>query len=363
MDERLKTATSGAYLLVGPSGVGKSTAALRLAAGILCPKSCGTCEICRRIYAGLHPDVQMFEPEGYTYPVEVIREIVVSAARSPIEARSQVFIIDEAHLIAERSQNALLKALEEPNASVTFVLVGAALSPFLPTVLSRCQIIEFAPMTDETLLALLPGPDPSLIVRFARGDGRRAMSLAENETEQDLRRLALDAAVEPEPSIHRAFVIVEKLGEVVARIRSATENAQSGEIETFDETVGAGRGTVAPRRKVLDRHKRALRRAESEAHISFLGWLGDAFRDLALASSGPTADALIASDRASDLIQAASAKPTAEWLHLVEATVDACTAIRENANATMAVESVLLRLQSKQSAGVAQMAERRIRNA
>ncbi|MGH2722474.1 MAG: AAA family ATPase, partial [Actinomycetota bacterium] len=173
-----------AYLVVGPAGSGKADAARAFAAAILCPGACGACTVCVRVFKGIHPDVQWFQPEGFTYPVEVIREAAASAARTPLEGRRRVIVIEEAERIAERSQNALLKALEEPSPSVTWVLLADALDPILPTIQSRCHTVELSGMPEPAVVALLearfglPAGEARTIVRRARGDRDRAVALA-----------------------------------------------------------------------------------------------------------------------------------------------------------------------------------------
>src|SRR5688500_13183715 len=146
---------TGTYLFVGSPGVGKRNAARVFAAALVCPEACGECNTCRRVLAGLHPDVTILQPEGYTFPVEVLRATAQAASQTPIEAEHRVFIIQEADRIPERSQNALLKALEEPNRSVIWILLAHAVQPFLPTILSRCQIVDFPPIAEAAMLALL----------------------------------------------------------------------------------------------------------------------------------------------------------------------------------------------------------------
>ncbi|HXL41763.1 MAG TPA: DNA polymerase III subunit delta', partial [Actinomycetota bacterium] len=63
------TLPGDAYLFAGPPGTGKEEAARVFAAAILCPDHCGTCNICGRVLRGIHPDVVILEPEGYTYPI------------------------------------------------------------------------------------------------------------------------------------------------------------------------------------------------------------------------------------------------------------------------------------------------------
>lgn len=347
--EKAASDPSGSYLFVGPPGVGKAVAARLFAAAQLCPDACGTCSVCSRVLRGIHPDVQTFEPEGYTYRVEMIREVVASSSLSPLEAERRVFIVEDADRITERSQNALLKALEEPNPRVSWVLLADSLDPFLPTILSRCSIIEFAPiptMEVETLIGSqfdLTESESALITRNARGDIDRAIALASNPHARTLRLHAADAALGSMNS-SRAMAIAAKLTEVVAAQKLVEEESQLAELEMFDETAGTGRGVASVRKRIIDRHKRALRRTETDVYLDFIFWIGLAFRDLSILAAGGPSEALIFTDLGDRFRLTAGTRPTGEWLYLADASQHARLAILENANAPLATEALLLAL-------------------
>ena len=107
-----------AYLFEGPDGVGKRAAAYGLALALTCAvepgEGCGTCDSCRRIDAGLHPDVPVFAAETAQIVIEQAQAIVAMAATRPHEAPARVIIIDDADRLNVNAANCLLKTLEEP---------------------------------------------------------------------------------------------------------------------------------------------------------------------------------------------------------------------------------------------------------
>lgn len=350
-------APGDAYLFAGPPGVGKAEAARVFAAGIICPDQCGVCTICNRVLRGIHPDVQVFEPEGLTYPVEMIREAVATAGRTPLEADRRVMILEGADRIVERSQNALLKALEEPSASVTWVLVADSVEPFLPTILSRCRTVEFAPVPEDEVAQLLSrfdldDADREMVLRSSRGDIDLAIALANDDAVRQLRMLAIDAATRNEPDPTWALNVADRVRESAGAAREARVSDLDKELEALDETMTAG---GAWRKRVIDRNKRILRKVETDVFAGFLVWLAAAFRDLGAASAGGVASDLTIQDRADEIVAAAMHRPTAVWIDLCETALNGQLAIVENANPGLVVESVLLTLVTLGSAaGVAQ---------
>lgn len=340
----------GTYLFSGPAGSGKSHAARVFAASLLCEKKCGKCSVCDRVLRGIHPDVGVFEPEGYTFPVELIREIVAAGAQTPIEAPQRVFILEEAERITEASQNALLKALEEPGSRVTWILVARSLGAFLPTVLSRCRLVEFSPIPEDALLGELkvqfglPEAEALSIVRAAGGDMAKSVALASDSGQRDLRALAFRGAVARAPSPAWALDTATAVAELAKGAREKEEQKQKLELEAFDSSIGAGKGTAPARKRITDRHKRAVRRVENDALLSFIGWMGTAFRDLAAASLGAGPETLLATDFAEEVVEAAPSRPPQAWVDLAERCLDAQLALHENATPALVVESVLLEL-------------------
>lgn len=147
-----ETRLSHAYMLVGPDSPERQTAVLRLAAALLCPETgapCMTCRDCRKVMAGVHPDVTVVERQNddrgrlrQEILVGQIRAVTSDAYIAPNEADRKVYIIREADRMNTEAQNALLKALEEPPGHACFLLCTSAADALLPTVRSRCVRVD-----------------------------------------------------------------------------------------------------------------------------------------------------------------------------------------------------------------------------
>jgi DNA polymerase-3 subunit delta' len=149
---------SHAYLFIGPQHVGKMTLALNLAQALNCQaddKPCLECSSCRKIAAVSHSDVQVIglaqneeeNTEAKLIHTEQVKDMLHAANLPPFEGKNKVFIIDGAELLSIGAANRLLKTLEEPEASVTFILLATDENRLLKTVISRCQRIELQPMS------------------------------------------------------------------------------------------------------------------------------------------------------------------------------------------------------------------------
>jgi len=130
----------GALLLCGPAPDPLREEAFRLAARLLCAQEDPNleCSSCRRVFAGLHPDVFQVEAEGVGIRVDRVREALVFGAGRPYEAARRVAIVSRAELLGLEAGNALLKALEEPGRHLHWILTTTRPEALLPTILSRC---------------------------------------------------------------------------------------------------------------------------------------------------------------------------------------------------------------------------------
>lgn len=181
-----------AFLMVGPAGVGQREVARALAASLNCPdvaggRPCGVCETCRRIGRDTHSVLVSFEPEGSQHLVSSVRdEWIPTASRTLAEGRRRVVRIVAADRMNESTQNAFLKALEEPPPSTVWVLETADDSALLDTILSRCRRLDLVTWPPDALRERgrelgIPEGELEAAVRSATGSPDRLAVLGGRE--------------------------------------------------------------------------------------------------------------------------------------------------------------------------------------
>lgn len=145
-------AVSHAYLITGPTGVGRTTLARALAASLLCQNEggapCGNCRACRLVTSGNHPDLHIVESEGVgaSLKIEQVRELQRQLALTPTEGHWRVVILRRFEEATTSAANALLKTLEEPPSYVVLAVLANDADRLLPTIVSRCQRIPLRPL-------------------------------------------------------------------------------------------------------------------------------------------------------------------------------------------------------------------------
>lgn len=148
-----------AYLFSGPRGAGKMRLAMHLAKSLFCKESpgdaCGECVQCRRIQSGNHPDVHVIVPEGNSLKIDQVRALQKEMAMRAVEAGRKVYILEHIDRMTVQAANSLLKFLEEPPAGVVAMLLTENVHAVLPTILSRCQILTFSPLSAEGIAKIL----------------------------------------------------------------------------------------------------------------------------------------------------------------------------------------------------------------
>ncbi len=150
------------YLFAGQRGCGKTTSARLFAAALNChalstfqkdPRSCTlpclSCPSCQAMAQGSHPDFIEIDAASHT-GVDNVRQIIDAASLMPVLGQKKVYLIDEAHMLSKAAFNAFLKILEEPPATVLFMLATTDPHKIIDTVRSRCFQLFFGPIaTDE----------------------------------------------------------------------------------------------------------------------------------------------------------------------------------------------------------------------
>lgn len=302
---------SQAYCFAGPAGVGKRTTALALAQAINClaagravseaTDACGQCVACRKITAGNHPDVIEVRPEEKTViTIDQIREMTARASLRAYEGRAKAWILDPADQMQEPAATAFLKTLEEPAGASLFVLVTAAPSALLPTILSRCQEVRFDSLGEGHLREILARhgrtPDAAAAAAaLAGGSAERALALDVGEARA------------------RRDRIVQEVWDALDSLPAVLERADD----------------------------LAADRPGFEAALEILTSFS---RDLAVAKVGGGAVPLVHGDREADVARLAARHPMGAILVVYEAQVEAQRALARRANPRFTAERMLLRM-------------------
>ena len=208
----------GALLFAGPEGVGKKTLALMAAKAQVCEHGptdfCGECACCRkveqilnteredlarrretkdsarRVEGLLYFDVQLIEPLTKFILTEQIRQLRAVAYTRPFEFPRRIFVIDEAQAIHWQGVDLLLKVLEEPPETTSFIVICANPFELRPTIRSRCTRVNFQPVAPPLILDLvgrekkLTEPQKELATRVAAGSVARALAFDPAEYER-----------------------------------------------------------------------------------------------------------------------------------------------------------------------------------
>lgn len=170
-----------AWMLYGPSGIGKGTLAKSMASVLLCTSgegmACGHCHACRMVKAGSHPDFFWLERETgrRDIPVERVRDMLHFLSLSSAEGGRRIAVLDDAHLLNLYGANALLKMLEEPPPNSLVILLTANLLRLPATIRSRCILCKLAPLSEEAcrkVLAQMGVGEEEMNFALSLADGR-----------------------------------------------------------------------------------------------------------------------------------------------------------------------------------------------
>jgi DNA polymerase-3 subunit delta' len=293
-----------AYLFAGPAGVGKLATARALAMGLHCEvqpfDACGTCVACRTIAAGTHPDVRLVggpEKDRRDISIEQVRELQRELGFRAMSSHPKIGVVNDADLLTVQAQNALLKTLEEPGGESLLILIVSNATSLVPTILSRCQRIGFDPLADDALTEVLirQGCDRALataLAAYADGSPGRA--------------LALDAEF-----------FTRRRGEILTRL-AALRGRPFHEVAAFAQELSGEDKNLVPVLSVI------------------ASWYRDALRRDVLGPDAPLQN--------TDVAARLPAGDAARSLRNLEITYGTILTLRQNANRSLALTGMLLRL-------------------
>lgn len=332
-----------AYLFVGAPGSGKLEAAYALAQALLCENDgCGACDACVRVARHTHPDVHYFAPESATgYLISQTRELLEDVGLAPIRAKRKVYIIDRAEQMRANTANALLKTIEEPPSTVTFILLGTSTDLILPTIVSRCQCVPFRSMPlDESAgtVARATGADLARcrMAIAVTGGPARAIEFLKSAERQDARRQMLHAV----DMLRRSDEADILLGvrDLMAAIKAPLAEVKSTQQAVLDQNADyLSRGAL---KQLEDRNKRELTARERSGIMEALASVRSLLRDVLLTLEGdPSA---VVNEDAADIIDRLAARATtAGVVEALEAVSAAERRIARNITPQLTIEVML----------------------
>lgn len=300
-----------AYLFDGPPSVGKRSTAVALAAALGCTEEpgegCGDCETCRRIAAGIHPDVRTVEPETTQITKPQVDEVVALAQSRPHEAAARVMILRGADLMNDSAANCLLKTLEEPAPGNHIVLITTGAARLPSTIRSRTQRLRF------------PALGAPALMEIAR---RRGVDRAHAEV----------AAALADGSAARLLELAGEEGDGAAAWQTALGllDAAAGERATDVFAASAA----------------AAEQGERVGLLHTVSLLARLYRD-ALATAAGAPELVLLEERRTDIARLVGPDPATRVAPLrraLGAIQDTTAALHGNANLTLALDRMLLEL-------------------
>lgn len=280
-----------AYLLLGPPGVGAATAATAFAAEVLAHATGVDPDRARRLAAeGNHPDLIRIEPEGQTLRVVDADAATRAAMRSPMEADRKVIVIPSVDAIEMATIGKLLKIVEEPPPSTTFVLLAAEVIPDIVTIASRCVTVPFGPLPPTVVIEALlaDGADAEraeLAAAASGGDLDRARLLVTDDALAERAAAWAASLGRLDGTGATVWTVVEELRAGMDAAAGPLQTMQSAELAALDARAEAMGERVVGRSEIVARHKRELRRLRADELRFGFATLSRQLRDEAIAGN------------------------------------------------------------------------------
>ncbi|WP_419704513.1 DNA polymerase III subunit delta' [Promicromonospora sp. NFX87] len=297
------TAMTHAWLVTGPPGSGRSVAARAFAAALQCTQGgCGVCQACTTTMAGTHPDVTLLATEKVVIAIDEVRDLIMTASRSPSGGRWRVIVIEDADRMAERTTNVLLKTIEEPPPHTVWVLCAPSVQDVLPTIRSRCRAVVLRvppPQAVADLLVRRDGADPAVALSAARAAQSHvglAKRLARDAGARE-RRTAVLSIARRIRGVGDAVLAAGELVDVAkAEAVSATQERDAAEKAELMRALGVADGETLPPRlrsqlkQLEDDQKRRATRHQRDVLDRAMVDLLSLYRDVLVVQLGAEVD-------------------------------------------------------------------------
>jgi DNA polymerase-3 subunit delta' len=334
-------------------------AARAFAAALQCPDGgCGICHECHTAMSGAHADVEIVTPSGLSYGVAETRELVTRGALTPSNGRWQVTVIEDADRFTEQALNALLKALEEPPARGVWLLCAPSAEDLLPTIRSRCRVVNLRVPPYSAVADYLVGEGvspgiASFAAHAAQGHIGRARRLAVDPDAASRRKEVLDLPRRVETVSGALEAAADLVDAAKAEATAVCEALDADEKAALKEAYGdvGGRGTPKPRGiagALSDLEKRQRSRAtrtQRDALDRALVDLAAFYRDVLIVQLGARVE-LVNPDLDAAVHAVADDSTAESTLRRIEAVLAAREAIETNVAPLIAVEAMAVALRA-----------------
>jgi len=334
-----------AYLFVGAPGSGKTKAAQALAGALVCPQGgCGSCDECIRVKHRTHPDVHRYAPGSATgYLVEQVRAIIDDVALAPVRGTRKVYVLERAEQLSASSANALLKTLEEPPASCTFILLASTADAVLPTIRSRCQVLSFELLSADAAehavtQATGASPEDARVALALTGSPERAAEYLRSKARQDVRRRVVQALSElSRMDEWEVLVAARELAEAVRVPLEDVKAAQEALAEQNSDFL-----TPAALKELEARNKRELSARERSGMMEAIASAESLLRDVLVRCEG--AGQLVNADVSHVVGRLASSLDSTQVLRALDACSQAADDLAHNVSPQLTLEVWLLNI-------------------
>ena len=246
-----------AYLFVGPEGCGKDEAARAFAAQLITGSESAASREAELIMRGSFSDVIEVLREGAAVDKDEAEAIIRLATTTPTESKVKVVIVHEVHLMRDSAAARLLKTIEEPSEKVIFILLADQLVPSLATINSRC-----------------------VVVQFVANNVYRERHLANDPHFAHRQEAFAQIPYKLDGSGATVALIVDEIFELIEQATAPLIAEQKKELEDLEARVSLTGERGSGRKALQDRHKRQLRKFNTDELRSGLSTIAGTYHSL-----------------------------------------------------------------------------------